>query len=116
MHFRREVAFASLVVTLFVGGAVSAAEPVQPKVKTEVAGGCPDYCGDTKCSTISHSVVCSDPDDHSYLYWDTCASISSYYQAGTKCCTTRTRCCTYWDRNDKPLTRWEDSGETIGCG
>jgi len=112
MQIMHKVAYVCL---LFVGAGAFAAEA--RKVKSDVAGGCPDgYCSDTKCSTIDHEVVCSDMEDHTLLYWETCSSISSYYQRGSNCCTTRTRCCTYYDRNDKPRNRWEDSGETIGCG
>ena len=101
---------------LIAAQGAAAAEPVKPKVKTDVASGCPDYCGDTKCSTIDHEVVCSEDGAPTELYWETCASISSYYQRGTKCCTKRIRCCTYYDRNGNPRTRWQDEGETIGCG
>jgi hypothetical protein len=116
MSFSRGVNYACLVAVLCIGAAAAFAEDAkQPKVTTNVAGGCPDYCGDSKCSTINHEVVCGEIEDHTALSLHTCASISSYYQRGTKCCTRRTRCCTYWDRNNNPRTYWQDEGETMGC-
>lgn len=117
MGFRIKVSHACLsAVLIFAAFGAAAEERREPKVTTNLASGCPDYCGDSKCNTIQHEVVCSEDDAPTQLYWETCASISSYYQAGSKCCTKRLRCCTYYDRNGDPRTRWEDEGETLSCG
>ena len=117
MALRKDVAYACLVAALVsMAFGAAAEERREPKVTTNVASGCPDYCSDSKCNTIQHEVVCSTDGAPTELYWETCASISSYYSAGSKCCTKRSRCCTYYDRNGYPRTRWQDDGETLSCG